>query len=203
MGDVIIRIGEGAATALAYLGATALIVAIVGILFPVAAVVIGLCLCGPIGTPFTAIMASCGFASGSKERVLRAESQWSKARERLQRATENLDYTNMNISKARSEIEEAEPISDEPIGRFQLWERLKRSKQRFDASMRQNNLERAEERKKQTEDDLERRQRELGLAKREREKAIKSRKRTMVFHWSFTIAVLITVLWVLYLLPPP
>ena len=68
MGDVIIRIGEGAATVLAFLGASVLIVAVVAIFFPILAIVVGLCLCGPVGAPLVALMTSCGIASGSKER---------------------------------------------------------------------------------------------------------------------------------------
>ena len=203
MGDVIIRIGEGAATVLAYLGASALIVAVIGILFPVAAVVVGLCLCGPIGTPITAIMASCGFAGGSKERVLRAESQWSKVRENLERATEDLEYADINLSQAQMEVDDAEPVSDESVGRFQFWGRLKRSKQRFDASMRQNNLDRAKERKKQKEIALDKIRTELMQAERARADAIRSRRRKLLSHTVFTIAIVAVVLWVLYLLPPP
>lgn len=203
MGDVAIRIGEGIATVLAYLGASALVIAAISILFPVAAIVVGLCLCGPLSTPVAALMASCSFANASQDRIRRAESQWKKVRKNFEKASNNLEYADSGLSLARLRIDESEPVSTESLGKFQLWGRLKRSKQRFDASMLRIEFDQARERKKRAEQEMEKIRNELLQAERERLTAVRSRKRRLIFHSAFTIAIFVVVLWVLYLLPPP
>ena len=203
MGDVIIRIGEGTATVLAYLGASALIIAAVSILFPVAAIVIGLCLCGPLSAPLGAIMASCGMADASKERVRRSQSQWERVRRNLEKATEHLETADSDLSLAQMRFDDAKPVSDNPPGKFQFWGRMKLSKQRFEESRRRQRLNRAKDRKNQAELDLKRIRTELQEAERAHADAIRSRKRKLLFHAVFTTAIVVVVLWVLYLLPPP
>ena len=203
MGDVIIRIGEGVATVLALLGASVLIVAVVSIFFPVAAIIVGLCICGPLSAPFGAIMASCGMADASKEHVRRSQSQWERACRNLEKSTERLETADRDLLIAQQLVDDAELISDIPPGKFQFWGRLKRAKQRFEASSRCRRLNRASDKKKQAEIDLNAVRIELQEAERARADAIKSHKRKLLFHTVFTIAIVVGVLWALYLLPPP
>ena len=203
MGDVIIQIGEGAALVLAYLGASALIMAAVAIFFPVAAIVVFLCLCGPIGTPFAAICGSFGFAGASKDDVHHAEHQVEKANRDLERAEQKLAKREHELSLAQSELDQAEQVPDALLSRFQIWGRMKRTKQRFDQTGRQNRLDRAQVSLRNAKRDFRlfrmRRRRE----ERNLERTIQSHKYRMASHWTFVIAILIVVLWVLYLLPPP
>lgn len=204
MGDVIIRIGEGIATVLAFLGASILAIAVVAIFFPVAAFILGLCICGPLFAPFGAIMASWDMADASKERVRRSQSQWERARRNLEKATERLETADRDLSVAQQIVDDAEPVSDNPPpGKFQFWGRLKRSKQRFEASIRHRRLNRARDRKGQAELNLNTVRIELQEAELARADAIRSRKRQLLFHTVFATAIVVVVLWALYLLPPP
>lgn len=201
MGDVIVRIGEGIATVLAALGVWAFFVGFLALFFPVAAIIIGLCVCGPISAPFGAIMASCGMADASKERVERSQRELEKARRDLEKAEERLESADSDLSVAQQLVDDAEPVSDNPLGKFQFWGRLKRSKQQFEASSRLRKLNWARDRKNVAEFDLNTARTELQEAECAYADAIRSRKRKLVFHTVFTTAIVVGVLWVLYLTP--
>ena len=203
MGDVVIRIGEGIATILAFLGASAIIVAVVAIFFPVLAVLIAVCILGPLTSPLGAIWTSCSFAGASKESVRRAERQLEKRRRNLEQSTENLENSERDRSLARAELDETEQVPDAPSGRFQFWGRLHRSKQRFDNSRRQRRFENADQRQKQAKRKLELSARAVIDATAELQIARRSRKRRLFFHTLFTTTIVAVVLWALYLLPPP
>ncbi len=203
MGDVVIRIGEGIATILAFLGASAFIVAVVAIFFPVLAVLIAVCILGPLTSPLGAICTSSSFAGASKEGVRRAQRQLEMRRRNFGRATANLENSERDHSLAFAELDEIEPVPNAPLGRFQFWGRLHRSKQRFDNSRRQQQFENADHRQKQAKRKLEQSARAVIDATAELQKARRSRKRRLLFHTLFTTTIVVVVLWALYLIPPP
>ena len=203
MGDVVIQIGEGIASVFAFLGAVSLIAGVVAIFFPLLAVAILLCILGPLSSPCGAIYVSWGVADAAKEDVERAETKLKNRRRSLSRAEQKLEtaVSELLLAVAEQQAEESEP--ERSLGRFEFWGRLKRSKQRFESTMQQRRFDRAKQRQNQAERELKQVSRNVTQATKDLEAVRQRRKRKLIFHAVFTTVILASVLWVLWLLPPP